>query len=175
MIAALEQRTRDEMGEGATVLDYAEQWIASGKTILDLARDLATQMGEPISREIVSHYLNTFSEDAKQRIAAARIAGAHALAEEAKEIVDDAEVSREGISHAKLRADTRFWIAERWNRDELGGAKGAQINVSIGQLHLDALRTRAARPPVTATVPAPTAIVDAEVLELPAESESAAA
>lgn len=163
---ALERRAKQELGDEATPLDLAEQWVANGKTLLALAKETTTVDGEPVSRELVSRYLYTeFGEDARQRLTAARARGAHALVEEAQEIVDGAAPTREAIQHAKLRADMRTWLAGRWNREELGEAKGPRVSISIGQLHLEALRARSLQGSVLPQLPTSRA-EDAEVLEI---------
>lgn len=144
MIAELTKRAA-EMGEpGASPLDYAVEWVASGKTVLDLAASLSAATGFDFLRESVSRYLHTFPE-AEQRLERARRRGAHGLVDQAVEIVDatEGEESREAIASAKLRADTRLWVAERWDRDGLGQKPSATVNLTINTLHIDALRRRA--------------------------------
>lgn len=157
MIAELTRRAHDELGDEATPLDYAESWVASGRTILALADELSAAIGEKIMREVLSHYLNE-QENAETRLTRARARGAHAMVETAVQINDDGGETREELQHAKMRSDVRLWIAERWNRDELGARNGPQINVSIGALHLDALRVREVGTAVAAALPAPSVI-----------------
>ena len=181
LIAALEQRTRAELGDNEpgeapfTPLDLAVAHIASGGTILGLAREIAAEIGEPISRELLSRLLHTnYGPEADRRLNEARKQGAHAMVEEAREIVDNAPVQRDAINHAKMRADARTWLASRFNREAFGEQRNVQVSVSPGQLHLQALQHRAAREAearlLHAAAPAqlatPSEVVDAEIVEV---------
>lgn len=160
MIDELTRRAHEEIGDEAMPLDYAEAWIASGKTILALAEELTRATGEQIMRERLTRYLHE-QENADSRLSRARARGAHAMVEDALTIADTPMETREEIAQAKLRTDVRTWIAERWNREELGARNGPQINVSIGALHLDALRVRVIAEPEQAALPSPDAIARA--------------
>jgi hypothetical protein len=142
MLAELERRTLEDLGEEATVLDYVEEWQASGRTLYELVSELSKATGYEHRRDALVKYLSTrFGDAATARLSRARARGAHALAETAKSQVDELQdVTREEIQLAKLKTDTAFWIAERWNREELGGARGPSVTVTVEHLHLDALR-----------------------------------
>ena len=74
-------------------------------------------------------------------VARARATRASALAEETLTIADTAEERNEAIAKARLRIDTRKWISGAWDRDTYGqAAPGANVQINLGQLHLDALR-----------------------------------
>lgn len=151
LMGELERRTReefaDESGECiATHLDYAVSWVASGKTIRALAEDIAATLGESMSREFVSRYFHTaFGDEANQRLTEARARGAHALVEEAQAIVDAAPEQREALQKAKMRADMRTWLSERWNREEFGAPKGAHLQIDVAQLHINAMRAHSVK------------------------------
>lgn len=74
-----------------------------------------------------------------------RSQAAHVLAEDSLEILDSASPAT--ISVDRERARTRQWMAERYNRAELGDTKQIGVQLNIGQLHLEALQTRPARTP----------------------------
>lgn len=160
MIAELTRRAHEEIGDDATPLDYAVLWVENGKTILALAEDLTRTMQTTIDRPQLSHYLNQ-QEEGETRLSAARARGAHALVEDAIAIADKPMDTKEEIAQAKLRTDVRTWIAERWNREELGTRNGPQINISVGNLHMDALRFRVVEEPEQMALTAPDVIADA--------------
>lgn len=181
MIAELEKRTRAEFGEEpASHVDYAEVWIASGGTLLELARDISVvvmgkEQHDYIRREVLSKYLNGLEGQASaDTLSRARARGAHALAEGARQLAKDTPANRDAVAAAKLEIETTLWLAERWNREELGQQRGPNVSITFNALHLDALRARAT---AVASVPAPalaagdsagltTETVDAEVIEV---------
>jgi AraC-like DNA-binding protein len=157
MIAQLEQRTRAEFEDEPerTHLDYVADWQASGKTLRALCREIN------VSPPMLSDYLRVEfgAEVARDALSRARENAAHLLAEESMEIADDATPAVAQVANLQVR--TRQWVAERWNRRELGNQAGATLNISIGALMLDALRQPV---PIQAT----SAIVDA--IALPSNS-----
>jgi hypothetical protein len=135
MIAELERRTRDELGPDATHLDYAVHWVESGGTILALAEEIG------VRRQALSGYLHRTFSDALERLERARPSCAHAMVEQAVQLIDDADTSsREELAHAKMRADVRTWLASRLHREAYGDAKGATVSISIGSMHLGAIK-----------------------------------
>jgi hypothetical protein len=105
--------------------------VASGKSLAAVARDMG------VERARLSQFLNR-DEDTKARLARAREDAAAALVDQSLEIVDTAEP--ESVQVAKLRADTRKWIASRLDRQTWGDDKSPGIAIQINGLHLDALR-----------------------------------
>lgn len=141
MIAELERRTREEMYDGATHLDYAESWVASGRSILQLANEISAATKLDIFREALRRYLYELDPGkAQERLDRARAQCAYGLIESANTIADGAK--EESIGVARLQVQTRQWTAERYNRDAFGTPKGPNISISIHGLHLDALRAR---------------------------------
>lgn len=167
--AALLRRARAELGTSATIADFVAGWVEDGRTISDLARSMEAEMGESCSRSWLSGVLNRAPED-KARITAARAEAAYALVEQALEIADEPADSTVDVQRNRLRAETRNRIAGWWNRDFCGEQR-AQVNVSIGQLHLDALRARAvhrnsaAEPPLVLTPNPPLLLCPGEDVE----------
>lgn len=147
---------RDELERRArkyqcSVLEYAEDWVGSGKTLLALAQDITTALRRAdsdlppdyVTRNMVSGYLNG-QEGGAELLKAARKEGGHALADESIEIVDEAAESREEVARNKVRAEQRLKIAGFWNRQEYGvqDKNSVNLNLNLGQLHLDELRRR---------------------------------
>ena len=153
LVAELERRAREEIGDEATSLDYVVAWVASGKTQLALVNEISRTTGHEIMHATMAKYLrDRFGDEASVRLEAARREGAHVMVDDAIEIIEDADTSsRERLQHAKMKADIRMWTAGKFNREQYGENKGAHVQISIAGLHLDALR----RPMVTATIVEP--------------------
>jgi hypothetical protein len=76
-------------------------------------------------------------------LAQAKKACAEALVEESLEILDEADADRDSLAKAKEQANHRRWMASRMDREAFGDATpSVNVNVSLPQLHLDALRAR---------------------------------
>ena len=80
MKAALLKRARAQISPDATALDYVCQWIASGGLVKGLAASLQEQLGESVSRSILSTLVHHLAADASPRIAEAREASAVGVA-----------------------------------------------------------------------------------------------
>lgn len=149
MIQILERRLRDwtetqPEDKEYSVLDYVCSWIESGFTLTMLADQISEEMKWDISRAMLTSYVtNEGDAAAKRRLEQARLAGAHGLNDQAIKIIDNASVDKDSLTKAKMRADTRQWTAERWNRKDLGKAPDVAITVNNNTMHLDALRRRA--------------------------------
>jgi hypothetical protein len=157
IIAELTRRAIEKLERAdATPLDYAEEWVASGDTLVGLAKDLSGVLGVEVWRAQLSKILHEIGgSEAEARLERARRAGAHALAEASRDIADDESLEKDDVPRAKLRIDTRLRIAEAWNPSELGRKQGTVVNVTIGNLHLDSLRSR----PAQATLSTPAEVV----------------
>jgi hypothetical protein len=148
LLQCLERRTREwaETQDDGTydMLDYAESWIAGGNTLTKLAAEISEDSKLEISRDMLKRVLAEGRKaEADRRLAEARIDGAHGLVEEAISIVDKAsDADKDKLTHAKMKAETRLWAAERWNKKELGRAPDVAITINNNTLHLDALRVR---------------------------------
>lgn len=153
----LEKRTRDyfdvdpvniAMGTEhvPSHLDYVCARIESGTTAKTLAKELSDPLGYELTYERLARYLrDTFGpERVANALDEARIRASHCYAEEALEIVDAPAYDSVTVQQARARANQRNWMAERYNPSRFGGQKGVSVNVSIGSLHLDALRSRPA-------------------------------
>ena len=140
VLSALRVRAVAELGDDATVLDYACTYVANGGRIAELATAIGLDIGTPISRSFLSGILNNLSDDARARLEAARRESAAALAEEAAQIADSAEPFPASVAKANLQVNVRKWLAERYSPDQYG-QKTATVNIlNAGTLMLDALR-----------------------------------
>ena len=170
--------TRAEFGDDeASHLDFAELWVASGRTIQDLANVLTQRLfpaaeGQPpadvIYREALSKYLSSLERAATEgTLARARARGAHALAEASVSLADTA--TKDTASAVGVQVRSRQWLAERWNAAEFGQQK-VGVSVNIGTLMLDALRQ-----PLPARIAIPGAIAEeADVVSIEAPTTSEA-
>lgn len=102
----------------------------------DSLKIIAEQLG--ISRSFLSWKVNAIP-GVKERLVQARKSRADKWAEEAIEIADGVDPDPNQINKARLRIDSRKWLAGVDDPDRFG-TKQAQVNISIGGLHLDALR-----------------------------------
>lgn len=153
MIAELERRTRETFeDETSNHADYVDAWLSSGQTLAGLAASLSESTSYDIMRESLARYLReAFGQDDTTRQRAARARGSYALIDETLQIADERVTSNEDNGRNRNRISARQWAAERFNREELGAPKGPLVAISIGSLHLDALRSRGL--PVPPSVP----------------------
>ncbi len=158
--AMLAQLTRlaAEIGPDALPEDAVLVRVASGETLKSIAATLSQWAGVRIPSSVIGDYMNAAPER-KAKLAKARRDSAPALVEDAIAILDDADLDRDAIARAKAQADIRTWLASRYDRATFGNDNTAQVsvNVSLGGLHLDALRRRTVpllRPDTPAALPA---------------------
>ena len=126
--------------EGLTPAEYIHDFIASGKTMTDLAEHLG------VSRAYASRNLNDFPE-IRAAISKARLDGADAIAEQSLRLADDLavrmdrgeEVRNERIGLLREQNSVRKWLAAVANPEKYG-RNDDQVTINIGDLHLDALR-----------------------------------
>lgn len=150
MVSELERRTRELFEDDvATHRDYVEHWIASGFTLSKLAAEISAVTGHEIMRESIARYVSdTFGQDTRERMTDARTRGAFALVDDSIAVADEKVLTTEDNGRNRNRIAARQWLAERWNRNELGQPKqGAMVAISVSGLHLDALRVRVIEAP----------------------------
>jgi hypothetical protein len=157
IIAALAARA----DKGCTPLDFVEEWIGSGETLLALADSLTASMGEPVRRDALSRLVYKL-EGAQSRLPEARRRGADALVDQAAKLLDEAPTdSREALAKTVKQVEFRQWLAERSHPGNWGGQRqnvNVGINLSLGELHLKAMQEISSRPRVTAPVSEPAAL-----------------
>lgn len=156
MVAELERRAAaaSTEDEPLTAIDYVCQRTAGGDTLREIARDIGQVIGHPdFQSGTLSSWINS-SPDWRAKIALARSVSADILAEDAGEILDDADEDRDAIAKAKARADYRMWLASKRNR-AVYGADTAQVAVQVNlpDLHIDAMRRRQVEAKVTPLLP----------------------
>jgi hypothetical protein len=138
--AALQARASATLGDDASALEYACDYIAAGGTISALAEELGRDIGRRVSRPLVSGILHGLAPDAAERLDKARREGAHALVEQAVKIADEADETTAAVQKAGLQVRTRQWTAEKFSPADFGTKAVASVNVSFAQLFLEALK-----------------------------------
>lgn len=127
-------------------LAFVCAWLEDGRTMLQLQERLKFDTAQDFHQHSIRRQLER--DYGKEKVLAAfgeaRAEGAHAKVEEAQQIIDTAPLDRDGIAKAREQASIRLWQAERANKSAYGGNKpgDVNVNVSLGQLHIDALRSR---------------------------------
>lgn len=129
MRRALEKKI-EELGG----IEFVSAHIAQGMTIGRLAEFIEC------SRPMLSFWIN-HTEERKEAVLRARKLKAEKLAEDALEIADEADgSSNSAVGKARLQVETRKWMAGKLDPDNFGEKQGPQVNISIGDLHLQALK-----------------------------------
>jgi hypothetical protein len=126
---ALEKKI-EEMGG----IEFVCAHVAQGMTLNRLAEFIEC------SRPMLSFWIN-HTEERRVAVLNARKLKAEKLAEEALEIADQSdETSNSGVNKARLQVDTRKWLAGKLDPEAYGDTAKTQVNISMGDLHLQALK-----------------------------------
>jgi len=108
--------------------------ISQGETVLGVARTLG------ISHTAFYDWVDRGGEARAAALARARTRGGQSLAEQTLEIADSATPQEAQV--AKLRVDTRRWLASKMSPDDYGDKQQPLVNIDLGSMALDALRKR---------------------------------
>lgn len=108
--------------------------LSAGETVLGLARTLG------ISHTAFYDWVDRGGGARAAALARARTRGGQSLAEETLEIADTATPQEAQV--AKLRVDTRRWLASKMAPDDYGDKQQPLVNIDLGSMALDALRKR---------------------------------
>jgi len=114
----------DRIADGAYLTVVAEEW--------------------DVSSQLLRKWIRLTPERAKLYEIAKRHS-ADALVEDAGKTLDTAStVSSQHIAKARAKAGFKQWLASKRDREQYGDEQAqVNLNLSLGGLHLDALRTRA--------------------------------
>lgn len=154
--AWLEAQARDlfelSTAERADHLAFVAHVIENGVTLKALAAKIESELLFEVSASTLRRHLARKHGEAETDAAldAARARASHTLADESLEIVDAPAYTPQEVSRAASRARSRQWLAERYNPAKYGAAKAPTLSISIGSLHIDALRQTPPRPVITA-------------------------
>ena len=111
--------------------------LSQGETILGVARSLG------VSHTGFYDWVERGGEARAAALARARTRGGQSLAEATLDIADAATPAMAQV--AKLRVDTRRWLAGKLN-DDYSDKPAPLVNIDLGSLALDALRHRVVTP-----------------------------
>jgi hypothetical protein len=106
--------------------------IAGGETITKIASELG------ISRPFLSGHLNR-NPLLQQKLAVAKKARAESHADEMLRLADEVTADPNQINKAKNQIEVRKWLAGV-DDPERYGSKAGGVQITVGALHLDALR-----------------------------------
>lgn len=120
----------------STKASVVEEMLSEGKTQAEVYRALG------ISK--MSWYDWLAAPEGRDVLARARARATDKMAEESLTIADT--TAPEDVQVAKLRIDTRKWLASKWNRGTYGDDKGALVNININNMHANSLRKITAEP-----------------------------
>ncbi len=136
-LAAFEAHVQENGGD-----DWVFEFVAEGLSMKKVAEKVGAS-----SRGMLYLWIGK-DEERQAKLRKARELSAHSVAEDAGEILDDLaeedHITSADVSLATGRVKYRQWLAEMRNRTEFGSSAGVQVNVSVGDLHLDALRRHSA-------------------------------
>ena len=114
----------------STKVNVVEEMLSEGKTQAEVYRALGVSK--------MSWYDWLASQEGRDVLARARTRATDKFAEESLTIADT--TAPEDVQVAKLRIDTRKWLASKWNRSVYGDDKGMAVNISLAGMHGASLR-----------------------------------
>ena len=131
---ALKKRILKDVADNGGV-DWLYDQIASGVTVAELARRYEC------SRSYISRALNE-NPEYKVALASAREDAADALVEQGLEMVDklNGDSTTNEIAATREKVNWRKFMAGSFNQGRYGTRPQTNVTLSIGDLHLDALR-----------------------------------
>ena len=116
--------------------------IINGDSMASIAETLEC------SRPLLYQWLDLKRDERRAALTEARRLAADAYVEDGQGILDrlaGTDATSSEVSLAIARAKYRQWRASRYNRELYGEPRtGVDLSISIGQLHLDALRAKGA-------------------------------
>ena len=127
------KRLDEEFGE-----DWVFERVMAGRTIASLQRETG------VGNRIFYTWLhggpkNNRDESRWGRYMEARRIASDTLAEETLQIADECATAEE-VAVAKLKIDTRKWLAGAMNPESYGNRPATQVNVNLGDMHIQALK-----------------------------------
>ena len=131
---ALKKKILTEIADNGGA-DWLYDQIASGITVAELARQYGC------TRSYVSRAINSIPEY-KTAMEGAREEAADALVEQGLEMVDklDGSSTSNEIAATREKVNFRKFMAGSLNQNKYGTRPQSNVTISIGDMHLDALR-----------------------------------
>lgn len=129
---------------------FVFEFVADGLSMKATAEAIGEVIGMEFSRGLLYQWLDIPDHKERRRrlLKEARADSAERLAEDAGEILDDLQ-DKETLSSADVqlgaqRSKHRQWLAGIRNKD-FSPKSGVEVNISVGELHLEALRAHSAQ------------------------------
>lgn len=131
---ALKKKILTEIADNGGA-DWLYDQIASGITVADIARQYGC------TRSYVSRAINS-NPEYKKAMESAREDAADALVEQGLEMVDQlgANSTSNEIAATREKVNFRKFMAGSMNQNKYGTRPQSNVTISIGDMHLDALR-----------------------------------
>lgn len=131
---ALKKKILTEIADNGGA-DWLYDQIASGITVADIARQYGC------TRSYVSRAINS-NPEYKRAMEGAREDAADALVEQGLEMVDQlgANSTSNEIAATREKVNFRKFMAGSMNQNKYGTRPQSNVTISIGDMHLDALR-----------------------------------
>lgn len=120
-----------------TPLEWVLNFTEQGHTFTALSEGLTRATKVEVSRKVVREYIESLAPDAAAQVERARVQGGRALLDQTIPIADSATPDDHQV--AKLRIETRRYVAGVFDPSTREN-KGMNVSISIGAMHLDALR-----------------------------------
>lgn len=114
----------------ADKVKLVEEMLSEGKTQAEVYRALGVSK--------MSWYDWLATPEGRDVLARARTRASDRMAEESLTIADT--TAPEDVQVAKLRIDTRKWLASKWNAGTYGEQRGPLVNINLSSLHAGSLR-----------------------------------
>lgn len=131
--SALKKTVRKAIEEAGGWEKAVVERVANGESMQSIATDFGC------SRVLLSRLVDADPE-VRKAVAAARLLRAEKWADETLEIADSVLPDKDEVARAKVRIETRKWLAAVDDPERYGRTAQTQVNLSIGELHLNALR-----------------------------------
>ena len=127
----------ERLGGDSVIFDR----VANGEPM----RAIAETFG--YSRGMIYSWIKAGGPEREAAFRAAREAASHVLVEDAGEILDNAKpITSADATMAKARSEHKKWLASVYNRKDYGDETGKiDVNLNVGALHLEALRSAGRR------------------------------
>ena len=123
--------------------DWVFDQIAAAEPMRKIAGHFTNpETGEKYSRQMVYSWIHAGGPDREKKWEEAKEIAAHIHAEDAGLVLDDSHpITSAEAAHIKNRSEHRKWLAKTFNKRVYGEDAGKiDLQLNIGQLHLDALR-----------------------------------
>lgn len=134
-----------EQNGADSTLDYVAGYIANGGTLQELSAECASVHSWPCPQHFLRRILDEEYGriEVGKRLDEARTQAADVYVEDTLKIADTVAEDKDAIAKAKLRIDSRTFLAGAYSPKYARNQKAdVNVNLSIAAIHLDTLRAR---------------------------------